>query len=489
MASKSSQETESSQIRSGKDTKEYQLIIKNVSKVNSALTTTPDAAKKLHRKCQDKGWLSSESVTVDELVTFLFGRIRQDANQLREIVKMLKDIEGMDILVLSLSTSSTGASTHQPHYPILSNMRMQEQKGKEGGRYLPDEQNHGNTPPSSKISEYSTEDADDSGISTSASSLNRYSHLPSTPVNSPQQLPPTEPDQSTHNGSPSSSSEDEVFENDSERKTSLSMEESQVTKGEKELVMTDYYPASQETDVAERLRNLALDVEHTGAEREAFKKKNLILKKHNLDLQKKFKQKKDQIEKLEKDNERLGEKNRLKIESLEVKKSKDEQELQKLRLHTAELERKLVEKNEENDRLRESLNDTTVSAERITTLQLEVDELKKQLKEEKERTNQKETDIQNLKYQLLEKKFKIMEIENSYKDKVRTVERERDNIRVELEKLHRETVQKQLDEEQKMRKEEQKGRKEAEERNRMLEEELRKRSKSDSEGKGIPKNT
>ena len=186
---------------------------------------------------------------------------------------------------------------------------------------------------------------------------------------------------------------------------------------------------------------------------------------------------------MEEEKKRLGEKNRQKIESLEDKRSKDEQELQKLRLHTAELESKLVEKNEENDRLRESLNDTTVSAERISLrlqtvttlqrdLQREVDELKKQLKEEKEKANQKETEIQKLNCQILEKKLKIREIEDSYKDKVRTVERERDNIRVE----------KQLNEEQKMRKE-------AEERNRMLEEELRKRSKSDSEGKGIPKNT
>ena len=198
------------------------------------------------------------------------------------------------------SASSPAACLHQPHY--LSTMHTQEQRSKEGGRYLLHEQKHGNTPPSPKKSESSMED--DSGISASVPSLstNKRSHLPSTPVNiaprvKEQQLLPTAPDQSTHIDSPSfafSSSEDEEFEKKSERKTSRSKEESQAAKGEKELVMTDNHPAyaSHETDVAERLRNLAFDIEQTGAEKEAFKKENLSLKRHNLDLQKNLNRKK-----------------------------------------------------------------------------------------------------------------------------------------------------------------------------------------------------
>ena len=76
----------------------------HLSIITSTLQLNPSASQSLRLKYQEKRWLSlTASPAEDELVKLVLGRIEQDANQYDEFLAMLRDIEGMDLIVNTLT--------------------------------------------------------------------------------------------------------------------------------------------------------------------------------------------------------------------------------------------------------------------------------------------------------------------------------------------------------------------------------------------------
>ena len=81
----------------------------NLNRIVRYLKSSPSANGTLSWKFIEKGWLAAiANPTEDQLVTLLLGRIEYDANQYGEFIDMLRDIEGMDLIVKSL----TGMAYH-----------------------------------------------------------------------------------------------------------------------------------------------------------------------------------------------------------------------------------------------------------------------------------------------------------------------------------------------------------------------------------------
>ena len=76
----------------------------NLGSITRALKTTPSASQTLKQKMIEKGWLDPiASPTEEQLVTLVLERIDQDVNQFGEFIAMLRDIEGMDLIVNTLT--------------------------------------------------------------------------------------------------------------------------------------------------------------------------------------------------------------------------------------------------------------------------------------------------------------------------------------------------------------------------------------------------
>lgn len=264
----------------------------------------------------------------------------------------------------------------------------------------------------------------------------------------------TEPDPAVHTDSPGlNSGSDVVFEVDSDDNKSdsslLSTESGAKDKGQ--LVLSSQQETAPHTpDLVEQLESLTLGVQQTQASCNK-------LKADNTNLQWRIKEKDDMIKKLEEEKEEADKRYQEEIRRLKDKREMDETDLKGLKSHAAELEKKLQEKDKESEHLRESLRRSTASAERTdlqfqstSVLQDQINTLTEQLDREKKRAEQKEWEIAQLENQLLQKELDMEKKDNFYKDQVRAVEKERDEIRVELER----TLRKQEEEKCRMREEE-----------------------------------
>ena len=84
-----------------KGTPEYQRVMTNLSSITTTLQLNPPASQRLRLKFKEKECTASP--TEEQLITHVLGRIEQDVNQFGEFIAMLCDIEGMDLLVNTLT--------------------------------------------------------------------------------------------------------------------------------------------------------------------------------------------------------------------------------------------------------------------------------------------------------------------------------------------------------------------------------------------------
>ena len=76
----------------------------NLSSITRGIRSLPRARRALSLRFKEKEWLDlTASPTEEQLVTLVLGRIEQDANQYDEFLAMLRDIEGMDLIVNTLT--------------------------------------------------------------------------------------------------------------------------------------------------------------------------------------------------------------------------------------------------------------------------------------------------------------------------------------------------------------------------------------------------
>ena len=76
----------------------------NLDTIVKTLESNQSASETLRRKVKPKGWLGlATNPTAEELVTLVLGRIEHDVNQYGEFIDMLRDIEGMDLIVNTLT--------------------------------------------------------------------------------------------------------------------------------------------------------------------------------------------------------------------------------------------------------------------------------------------------------------------------------------------------------------------------------------------------
>ena len=101
---KGTSSTSESRGWSGKNTLEYERVKTNLSSIITALQSNPSARNSLRQKFKEKGWLSiTDSPTEEQLVTRALGRIELDPKQYRVFLAMLRDIEGLDLIVNRLT--------------------------------------------------------------------------------------------------------------------------------------------------------------------------------------------------------------------------------------------------------------------------------------------------------------------------------------------------------------------------------------------------
>lgn len=95
--------------KSGRNTLEYQRVRTNLSSITKALQFNLSASQSLRQKFKEKEWLDlTANPTEEQLVVLALGRIEQDCSQYGELIAMLCDTEGMDLIVNKL----TGMSCH-----------------------------------------------------------------------------------------------------------------------------------------------------------------------------------------------------------------------------------------------------------------------------------------------------------------------------------------------------------------------------------------
>ena len=81
----------------------YDCVLNNLDRVTSSLRATPGAQEALAVHYKQKKWLDvTENPSVNDLVTLALTRIKQDSSQYDEFLTMLRNIEGMDLIVKML---------------------------------------------------------------------------------------------------------------------------------------------------------------------------------------------------------------------------------------------------------------------------------------------------------------------------------------------------------------------------------------------------
>lgn len=234
---------------------------------------------------------------------------------------------------------------------------------------------------------------------------------------------------------------------------------------------------------AEDMKNVLLEKQQAKVENTVLSTQAQKLMKDKEALEKKLKEKETEIKELKADHQVLDKENKEQIRSLQEQMDKDRKELESLKTKTAKLERELDQKDKDNQKLRKMFSDH--EQQLIKNHEQEVKDLRKKLLEEKAKAEKKESDIQELKYQLVTKEVEKLKILDEYKDRERDLERERDNLKVELAQVRKEMMEKSYKEEkakntilQKEIEEEERKRKAAE---REREEEERKRKEAEQE--------
>ena len=208
-------------------------------------------------------------------------------------------------------------------------------------------------------------------------------------------------------------------------------------------------PDTQQKLRSEDHRNVLLDVKHAEARNMALQEQTQQLKRDKATLQKLLKDKEQEIESLKLAQEEVDKKNEEQINSLKEKVSKDEEELEKYKTRTAELERQLEENNQDMERKLKEQHDTAKEDLRIMQAahKQEIEKLEKELSEQKALEQVQTAKIATLQCELYQKELQKVNEISAYKDQERALERERDQLRVELEVLRRECLEKEKEEE------------------------------------------
>ena len=147
-----------------------------------------------------------------------------------------------------------------------------------------------------------------------------------------------------------------------------------------------------------------------------------------------------ELKKLNADHQLIDKQNKEQIRRLQRQVGKDQKELESLRTRTAKLERELEKRDKDNEKLRKFFSDREQQIQQ--NHEREVENLRKQLSEEREKAEKKEIEIKELNNRLLQKELEKMKILGEYKDKERALQRERDNLKVELAQLHQKMMEK-----------------------------------------------
>ena len=171
--------------------------------------------------------------------------------------------------------------------------------------------------------------------------------------------------------------------------------------------------------VVEKLRNLTLD----GKQMEA-------LKEENQQLTKKVQQNEEALTNLKEEIEKINMTKCQEIRNLENKEIKNEGELDQLKSHVAELQKKLEEKKLE---LQKSLNESSVHVMQVQFHEQKVQDLKKELSEEKDKVEIKEKEISNLKDKIRDMEIDKIKLSADYKEKIHALEKEREVLKTKLE--------------------------------------------------------
>ena len=163
---------------------------------------------------------------------------------------------------------------------------------------------------------------------------------------------------------------------------------------------------------------------------EAGRAQTQRLSKDNETLKKQLEEKQKEIYELQAKYKNILREKEEKIKGFEEKMGKDKKEREKLKLRTAELERQLEQKDRDNEELRKDFSKKT--QEIRNQHEREVDNLKKQLLEEKAKA---ELEIKDLNNRILSKEVEKLQILDKYKDRERELQSERDTLKVELAEL------------------------------------------------------
>ena len=157
------------------------------------------------------------------------------------------------------------------------------------------------------------------------------------------------------------------------------------------------------------------------------------------------------------------------IQDLKKKIKLSEKQLEDYKTKTAELERKFRQKYEESKEQEKMFSN---QKEQIKLqYEKELCELREQILEEKDKTERKELEIKDLEKQVVQKELEKLTLILEYENKNRTIERERDELKLEVaerksedEKRKRIAAEQKQEEEEQRRKEVEQKRKEVEKR-------------------------
>ena len=87
----------------------YYKVLNKLDDINETLRSNSDTKDKLTRLYQQKEWLHIAATPVEsELVKLALDRIKQDPDQFDLFIDMLRNTEGMDLIVKTL----TGGELH-----------------------------------------------------------------------------------------------------------------------------------------------------------------------------------------------------------------------------------------------------------------------------------------------------------------------------------------------------------------------------------------
>ena len=91
----------------------YDKVLNKLNDITQTLQLNPGARDKLTRLYQREKWLGIAARPAEgELVTLALDRIKQDPNQFDLFIDMLRDTEGMELIVTTLTTGELRCSTY-----------------------------------------------------------------------------------------------------------------------------------------------------------------------------------------------------------------------------------------------------------------------------------------------------------------------------------------------------------------------------------------